>query len=189
MKWGKYTPFLLLIPTFLIIILFIYWPTISSFMLSFYKVSPFGDRKIFVGFDNFINLFKSQAYLNSIKVTIIYVVITVFSVIFFGYLIALLLDNKVFGVKFYRTLIFTPYAISFTIAGALWTFMLNPVAGHINYFLDRFFWDKRQLAYWSTIRIDFYNDYKYLENASFFHYILSSRSPIYTRRSHRKCNY
>lgn len=82
MKWGKYTPFLLLIPTFLIIILFIYWPTISSFMLSFYKVSPFGDRKIFVGFDNFINLFKSQAYLNSIKVTIIYVVITVFSVIF-----------------------------------------------------------------------------------------------------------
>ncbi|HOB16265.1 MAG TPA: sugar ABC transporter permease [Defluviitoga sp.] len=139
MKWGKYTPYILLIPTLVIIILFIYWPAVSSFMLSFYKVSPFGDIKIFVGFDNFLNLFKSKTYLNAIKVTVIYILVTVFSVIFLGYLIALLLDNKVFGVKFYRTLIFTPYAISFTIAGALWTFMLNPVAGHINYFLNRFF--------------------------------------------------
>ena len=137
MKWGKYTPYLLLIPTLLIIILFIYWPTVSAFLLSFYKEAPFGNVKIFVGFENYIELFRNQYYIEALKVTLIYVLITVSSVIFFGYLIALLLDNKVFGVKFYRTLIFTPYAISFTIAGALWAFMLNPVVGHISYFVSR----------------------------------------------------
>ncbi|HOK16538.1 MAG TPA: sugar ABC transporter permease [Defluviitoga tunisiensis] len=137
MKWGKYTPYLLLIPTFLIIILFIYWPAINSFLLSFYKTSLFGQKKIFVGLQNYLNLFHSESFLEAFKVTLIYICATVVSVIFLGYLVAVLLDNKVVGVKIYRTLIFVPYAISFTIGGALWLFMLNPVAGHVNYFLSR----------------------------------------------------
>ena len=137
MKWGKYTPYLLLAPTLIIIALFIYWPAINSFLMSFYKISPFGDKRIFAGFDNYIKLFENEAYWEALKVTFIYIVTTVIIVIILGYLIAQLLDNKVFGVKIYRTLIFVPYVISFTIGGALWTFMLNPVAGHVNYVLSR----------------------------------------------------
>ncbi|PNR99671.1 glycerol-3-phosphate transporter permease [Petrotoga mexicana DSM 14811] len=137
MKWGKYTPYLLLAPTLIIIALFIYWPAINSFLMSFYKISPFGDKRIFAGFDNYIKLFENEAYWEALRVTFIYIVTTVIIVIILGYLIAQLLDNKVFGVKIYRTLIFVPYVISFTIGGALWTFMLNPVAGHVNYILSR----------------------------------------------------
>ncbi|PNR96769.1 carbohydrate ABC transporter permease [Petrotoga sp. 9PWA.NaAc.5.4] len=137
MKWGKYTPYLLLIPTFLIIGIFIYWPAVNSFSLSFFKTAPFGQKKIFVGLQNYIDLFTNQTYWNAAKVTLIYVASTVVSVIILGYLIAQLLDNKIFGVKIYRTIIFVPYAISFAIGGALWVFMLNPVAGHINYFLSQ----------------------------------------------------
>ncbi|MGY4686849.1 carbohydrate ABC transporter permease [Petrotoga halophila] len=137
MKWGKYTPYLLLAPTLIIIALFIYWPAINSFLMSFYKISPFGDKRIFAGFDNYIKLFENEAYWDALRVTFIYIVTTVIIVIILGYLIAQLLDNKVFGVKIYRTLIFVPYVISFTIGGALWTFMLNPVAGHVNYILSR----------------------------------------------------
>lgn len=137
MKWGKYIPYLLLIPTFLIIGIFIYWPAVNSFSLSFFKIAPFGQKKIFVGLQNYIDLFTNQTYWNAAKVTLIYVASTVVSVIILGYLIAQLLDNKIFGVKIYRTIIFVPYAISFAIGGALWVFMLNPVAGHINYFLSQ----------------------------------------------------
>ncbi|ABX31444.1 binding-protein-dependent transport systems inner membrane component [Petrotoga mobilis SJ95] len=137
MKWGKYTPYLLLAPTLIIIALFIYWPAINSFLMSFYKISPFGDKRIFAGLDNYIKLFENEAYWDALKITIIYIVTTVIIVIILGYLIAQLLDNKVFGMKIYRTLIFVPYVISFTIGGALWTFMLNPVAGHVNYILSR----------------------------------------------------
>jgi sn-glycerol 3-phosphate transport system permease protein len=137
MKWGKYTPYLLLAPTLIIIALFIYWPAINSFLMSFYKISPFGNKKIYAGLDNYIKLFENEAYWDALKITIIYIVTTVIIVIILGYLIAQLLDNKVFGVRIYRTLIFVPYVISFTIGGALWTFMLNPVAGHVNYILSR----------------------------------------------------
>ncbi|PNR99368.1 glycerol-3-phosphate transporter permease [Petrotoga miotherma DSM 10691] len=137
MKWGKYTPYLLLAPTLIIIALFIYWPAINSFLMSFYKISPFGDKRIFAGVDNYIKLFENEAYWEALKVTFIYIVTTVIIVVILGYLIAQLLDNKVFGVRIYRTLIFVPYVISFTIGGALWTFMLNPVAGHVNYILSR----------------------------------------------------
>ncbi|ABX31030.1 binding-protein-dependent transport systems inner membrane component [Petrotoga mobilis SJ95] len=137
MKWGKYTPYLLLAPTLIIIALFIYWPAINSFLMSFYKISPFGDKRIFAGVDNYIKLFENEAYWEALKVTFIYIVTTVIIVVILGYFIAQLLDNKVFGVKIYRTLIFVPYVISFTIGGALWTFMLNPVAGHVNYFLSQ----------------------------------------------------
>jgi len=137
MKWGKYTPYLLLAPTLIIIALFIYWPAINSFLMSFYKISPFGNKKIYAGLDNYIKLFENEAYWDALKVTFIYIILTVIIVVILGYLIAQLLDNKVFGVKIYRTLIFVPYVISFTIGGALWTFMLNPVAGHVNYILSR----------------------------------------------------
>ena len=137
MKWGKYTPYLLLAPTLIIIALFIYWPAINSFLMSFYKISPFGDKRIYAGLDNYIKLFENEAYWDALKVTFVYIVTTVIIVVILGYLIAQLLDNKVFGVKIYRTLIFVPYVISFTIGGALWTFMLNPVAGHVNYFLSQ----------------------------------------------------
>ncbi|PNR89475.1 glycerol-3-phosphate transporter permease [Petrotoga sp. 9T1HF07.CasAA.8.2] len=137
MKWGKYTPYLLLAPTLIIIALFIYWPAINSFLMSFYKISPFGDKRIFAGLDNYIKLFEDEAYWDALKITFIYIVLSVIIVIILGYLIAQLLDNKVFGVRIYRTLIFVPYVISFTIGGALWTFMLNPVAGHVNYILSR----------------------------------------------------
>ncbi|RLL83970.1 glycerol-3-phosphate ABC transporter permease [Petrotoga sp. HKA.pet.4.5] len=137
MKWGKYTPYLLLAPTLIIIALFIYWPAINSFLMSFYKISPFGNKRIYAGLDNYIKLFENEAYWDALKVTFIYIVTTVIIVVILGYFIAQLLDNKVFGVKIYRTLIFVPYVISFTIGGALWTFMLNPVAGHVNYFLSQ----------------------------------------------------
>jgi len=137
MKWGKYTPYLLLVPTMIIISLFIYWPAVNSFIMSFYKISPFGDKRIYAGLDNYIKLFENEAYWNALRITLIYVVFTVIIVVILGYLIAQLLDNRVFGVKVYRTLIFVPYVISFTIGGALWTFMLNPVAGHVNYFLSQ----------------------------------------------------
>jgi len=137
MKWGKYTPYILLTPTLIIIALFIYWPAVSSFLMSFYKISLFGNKRIYAGLDNYIRLFENEAYWDALRITFIYIVSTVIIVIILGYLIAQLLDNKVFGIRIYRTLIFVPYVISFTIGGALWTFMLNPVAGHINYVLSK----------------------------------------------------
>ena len=135
----KITPYLLLVPTFLVIIIFIYWPAVYSFKLSFYRMSPFGNRMIYTGLKNFIRLFQDEAYISAIKTTVVYVSASVVATIFLSFFIALLLNMKVPGTSVYKALIFVPYAISPAIAGTLWSFLLNPVVGHVNYFMSKAF--------------------------------------------------
>ncbi len=134
-KRKTFLPFLLILPTFIIIALFIYYPAFEAFYLSFFKVATFGNRKMFVGLENYLNLFSDKAYLKAFNFTIIYSVVTVVATTFGGYVIALLLNQRVPGVRIFRTLIFSPYAVSTAVAGALWSFILNPVVGHLNYIL------------------------------------------------------
>ncbi|MEN3008584.1 sugar ABC transporter permease [Pseudothermotoga sp.] len=145
----KLLPYVLLLPTFLIIVLFIYLPAYESFVNSFMRISVFGNRKMFVGFRNYIALFQDPDYIAAIRFTVIYTLVTVVTSIFLSFFLALLLDQKVPGSKIYRTLIFAPYAVSYAIAGALWGFLLNPVVGHANY-LARIFFGVQ--ANWLTAR-------------------------------------
>jgi len=135
----KWIPYLLLIPTFVIIVLFIYIPAGFSLQTSLYRVLPFGRGMNYVGIKNFMRLFSNADYIYSVKFTIIYVALTVISTILLSFLIAIQLIKKLPGVRLFRTLIFAPYAVSPAIAGALWTFMLNPVVGHISYFFQSTF--------------------------------------------------
>ncbi len=135
----KWTPYLLLIPTFIIIVLFIYVPAEYSIKASMQRILPFGRGTSYIGLTNFLKLFSNADYLYSVRFTILYVTVTVGIAIIFSFLIALLLVKKIPGVKLFRTLIFVPYAISPAIAGALWTFLLNPIVGHVSYFFQALF--------------------------------------------------
>lgn len=129
----KIFPYLLLIPTFLIVIIFIYYPAFQTFKLSFYKMSPFGNRLFFTGFGNFWSLFTSGQYIQSAYTTLIFVVVTVVAGLVISLFLALLLNQKVPGIGIFRTLIFAPYAVSPAVAGTLWAFLLSPVAGYVSY--------------------------------------------------------
>ncbi|AKI97526.1 carbohydrate ABC transporter permease [Kosmotoga pacifica] len=135
----KLLPYILLIPTFVIIVMFIYFPAGTAFKMSFYKTSPFGNRMIYVGFRNFIQLFQNPDYLYSVRFTLIYVSFSVTITIFLAFILAFMLTRGVPGTRLYRTFLFAPYAVSPAIAGTLWTFLLNPVVGHVNYFFMQLF--------------------------------------------------
>ncbi len=132
-------PYIFILPTFVIISLFIYYPAVNSFYLSFFKVSVFGNRRMFVGLQNYLELFSDEKFVKSFTFTIIFTLITVIVSIFVAFFVALLLNQKVPGVRIFRTLIFAPYAVSTAVAGALWGFLLNPVVGHVNYIMARLF--------------------------------------------------
>ncbi|MGM0640862.1 MAG: carbohydrate ABC transporter permease [Thermotogota bacterium] len=135
----KILPYILLIPTFLVIGIFIYWPAGLSFRLSAFRVAPFGNREIYVGFQNFMRLFQSSEYLQAMLTTVIYVGVTVFFTIMISFLLAQLLNQDIPGTRWFRLFIFAPYAISPAIAGTLWSFLLNPIVGHLNYFFNSIF--------------------------------------------------
>ncbi len=135
----KIVPYILLIPTLLIIGLFIYFPGFLTFQKSFYRVSPFGNRSIFVGLGNFKLLFTSTSYIQEVWTTLVFVTVTISIGLTISLLFSLLLNEKVPGIGIFRTIVFSPYAISPAIAGMLWAFLLNPVVGYVSYTLLNLF--------------------------------------------------
>src|SRR5690554_1057797 len=138
-KGNKSVPYLLLLPSLIVLLLFLYWPTLEAIILSFYRQAPFGARKIFVKFQNYVNIFTDSAYLSIIIRTLVFISIVIILGLSVSLILASLVNQKLKGIKIYRTIFFIPYAISPVIAGSLWVFLLNPVAGHINYILNLLF--------------------------------------------------
>ncbi len=108
----KSFPYLLLLPSMLVLLLFLYWPTLQSFSMSLYRQAPFGIRRFFVGLENYINIFTNPEYLSSLWLTIIYALVTISIGLVVSLLMAVLLNQKLRGIKFYRLVFFIPYAIS-----------------------------------------------------------------------------
>jgi len=132
----KRLPYVLLLPTFVILIVFLFYPAIETFRLSFYKVHPFGLRKIFAGFGNFINLFTDEVYIKSFTTSVIFSVAVVLVGLSISLMIALMLNQDVKGIKVYRTLLIWPYALSPAISGAIFRFLFNPANGYMNHFFQ-----------------------------------------------------
>jgi sn-glycerol 3-phosphate transport system permease protein len=136
---SKWLPYLLLLPTFVILIVFLFYPAFETFRLSFYKVHPYGIRKIFAGLYNFRKIFTSRDYLNSFTTSMIFSVAVVVVGLFVSLMIALLLNQKLKGQKIYRSLLIWPYALSPAISGAIFLFLFNPANGYLTFFFEYFF--------------------------------------------------
>jgi sn-glycerol 3-phosphate transport system permease protein len=136
---SKWLPYLLLLPTFVVLIVFLFYPAFETFRLSFYKVHPYGIRKIFAGFYNFRKIFTSSDYLNSFLTSLIFSVAVVVVGLFVSLMIALLLNQKIKGQTIYRSLLIWPYALSPAISGAIFLFLFNPANGYLTFFFGYFF--------------------------------------------------
>jgi sn-glycerol 3-phosphate transport system permease protein len=136
---NKWLPYLLLLPSFFILIVFLFYPAIETFRLSLYKVHPFGIRKIFAGFYNFQKLFTSTDYLRSFVTSLVFSVAVVVVGLFVSLMIAVLLNQKLRGQRIYRSLLIWPYALSPAISGAIFLFLFNPANGYLIFFSETFF--------------------------------------------------
>ena len=136
---NKVLPYFLLAPSFIIIGYFLFYPTYETFRLSLYRLGPFGIRKLFVKFDNFLDLFTSPDYLYSFNISLIFSA----AVVGFGLAIALglavLINRSLRGIHVYRAALIWPYALSPAIAGALWVFLFDSASGYVNYFFSVLF--------------------------------------------------
>ncbi|MBI9102673.1 MAG: sugar ABC transporter permease [Spirochaetales bacterium] len=97
--------------------------------MSLYKVHPWSGAEKFAGLYNFIKIFTNADYIHSFILSAVFAIIVISSGLLFSMLIALLLNQKIAGIRFYRTLLIWPYALSPAIAGALFNFLFNPANG------------------------------------------------------------
>ena len=132
---NRVLPFLLLAPQIIITLVFFIWPASQAVYQSILQEDPFGLSTKFVGLRNFAYIFTNPAYLNSIKVTLIFS----FSVAGIGMSVALLLavlaDRAIRAATTYKTLIIWPYAVAPVVGAVLWYFLFNPTVGMIAFYL------------------------------------------------------
>ena len=129
-KWNV-TPYFYLIPSLLVFGVFLFYPFFKTVYLSLYKTNKMGQAKLFVGLGNYKELLSSPSFLNSLKVTLIFVLIVVGSM-FLG-LVAAVLCNKAFpGIRFFSTAYALPMAIASSSAAMIFQIMLHPSVGIVN---------------------------------------------------------
>lgn len=129
--------YLYLSPTFIILILFVFVPIVTSFTLSLNRTAPFGGTMLYVGLENYTRLLQDPNYWNSVRVSLIFTLGTVPTGIILAVILAIALSYPVRRLSWlHRLLIFIPVVISSAVTGVLFRWLYNPVVGYINYALS-----------------------------------------------------
>ncbi len=134
-------PILLILPTFLIVLLFTAWPTLLSIYQSFFRIKlNIAKFRIptFIGFGNYVSLFKSPTFHQVLLNTLIYVGGVVPISIILAFLFALLVNRAMKGIGFVRLGFFYPTIIPMVSAATIWMFFFTPDYGLFNEFLKFF---------------------------------------------------
>lgn len=114
---------------------FMFGPLIYAFYMSLHDWPLLGEN-MFIGIQNYQNLFQDSTFLNSFKVTLIFSFGLVPLNIMLAILLALLVKDKFVGVGFFRTAIFIPVVTSIIVWAIVWKYLLAPEMGMINQFLE-----------------------------------------------------
>lgn len=126
-----------LLPSFLLLLVFVFTPLFFSFYLSFHQWNVVSANKPFVGLENFQTLLSDRQFWNALKNTAIYA-LHVPAGMAASLLVALLMNRKIRGVNFLRTLFFLPSVSSFVAIALVWQWMYHPQFGLANYLLSFF---------------------------------------------------
>jgi len=128
-------PFLVLFGTFVIA------PAIFGAWISLTDWSPFRDEQSFVGLKNYIDLFTAGSttsgdFWQAMGATGVFVVCSVPLLVVIPLLVALLLNQKLAGSTFFRTLFFAPYVLGVAIVGVIWVYIFDTQSGILNHLLS-----------------------------------------------------
>lgn len=123
---------LLMLPLLLIMLSVIGWPFVDTLRLSFTDARLVGTGGDFVGLQNYVRLFSSDAFWRAFRVTTEFAVISVLVEMVLGVLVALLLFQDFRGRNLLRALLILPWALPTVVNALLWRLIYNPEYGALN---------------------------------------------------------
>ncbi len=131
---GK-TALLFLSPTLLVFGVFVLFPILFSFYLSFQQWNLFSGDHTFVGLDNYRAVFADGEFWQVLGNTAIYTLATVPLNMALALGVAVLLERNVRGKRLLRAAFFTPVVVSSVAAGVIWRWVFDPNLGLLNVLL------------------------------------------------------
>jgi sn-glycerol 3-phosphate transport system permease protein len=133
---SRWLPWALVAPQLVIVLVFFFWPAFDSLRLSFFKVAPFGDREIFVGLGNFVELLTAAEYGRSVLYSFVFSLGVTTLGLVTSLILAGLANQKIRGLPFYRTAVLWTYGIAPPVSGIIWLFIFHPSYGVLTYLLS-----------------------------------------------------
>lgn len=138
-----------ILPNFLGFAIFTLIPIIFAFVLAFSNWD--GNNPItFAGFDNFIRLTTDDRFKTALLNTIVYCIGTVPLTMICALLLAVLLNKKMKGRNFFRTICFFPYVASLVAVAVVWNMIFNPQMGPVNMILYKLGVEASNLPRWAA---------------------------------------
>jgi putative chitobiose transport system permease protein len=123
-KLNSLTPYFFLAPALAVLSLGVFWPALQAFYLSFtrYEVD-LRQAPIWIGTENFRRLWFDPVFWRTLGNTIIYLVGVVPVLVLAPLGLAILVNQKLAGVRWFRAAYYTPVIISMVVAGIAWKWL------------------------------------------------------------------
>jgi len=116
------------VPALVLLAIFLLYPIGYVIYLSFQRWNLLGTPQ-FIGLQNYATIFfRDSAFLQSVGVTIFFVILAVPAQVALGLLLAILIENEFRGRTFFRTVFFIPLVVSFVAAGITFQWMFSTTA-------------------------------------------------------------
>ncbi len=134
LKWG----ILFTSPAILGFLIFTIGPMIASLILSFTDYRVTNDPQ-FVGLKNYVTFLSGEDHFfwQSMKVTFVYVLVSVPASIVYTFVIALMLNAQVRGLTVFRTVFYIPSLLPVMATSIIWSWLFNPDFGLFNMILKK----------------------------------------------------
>ncbi|WP_309769517.1 MULTISPECIES: sugar ABC transporter permease [Agrobacterium] len=143
---ASFVPYAFILPPMIYLMVFMFWPLARQMYMSFTNtriINP--NRGRLIGLGNFERLFEDPAFYLSLKVTLVYTVLTVIIGVTLGLIAALAIDRPFKGRSVVRAILLFGWAVPGVAASLIWLWMFNERSGILNRIaeligLGRFSW-------------------------------------------------
>ena len=133
--YGKFAPYLFLLPAVLLLVVFFFIPFFQTVILSFQDYGNSIYNATFVGLQNYILLFKNPIFYKVLANTFIYLIVAVPILAILPLFLAILLNQQIRGITVYKILIYLPVIVSIVVAAIAFKW-LYAEQGILNYFAN-----------------------------------------------------
>lgn len=123
----RIAPWIFLAPALLFFTIYVIFPIFRSIWISFYEWDGIG-QAAWVGLANYAELLEDERFYTSLKNNIIWLVCFMLAVPA-GLLVALFLNQTIWGMRFYKSMFFFPFVISQVVVGLIFSWFYNPNFG------------------------------------------------------------
>lgn len=148
---NKKPAMVFLLPAFLFMTVFLYYPFLKNIMNSFMHIKQLGTSGTEFNtpwYSNYTKMLQDPHVWTSVKNTLLMMVVTLVFQVGIAILLALMVDNISRGKQFFRTVFFFPIVISATALGLMFNLVFLYDKGMVNQFLEAL--GKQNLTDWKA---------------------------------------